>query len=48
VDEGVPRAKLGAIEAEVEAEVEGAQEEALESRKGRMPVADSAVEGVYA
>jgi pyruvate dehydrogenase E1 component alpha subunit len=48
VDDGVPRATLGDIEAEVEAEVEGAQEEALESRKGRMPVADSAVEGVYA
>jgi TPP-dependent pyruvate/acetoin dehydrogenase alpha subunit len=48
VDDGVPRATLGDIEAEVEAEVEGAQEEALESRKGRMPVAESAVEGVYA
>ena len=31
-----------------EAEVEEAQEEALDSRKGRMPVAESAVEGVYA
>jgi TPP-dependent pyruvate/acetoin dehydrogenase alpha subunit len=48
VDEGVPRSTLGDIEAEVEAEVERAQEEALESRKERMPVAESAVEGVYA
>lgn len=48
VDEGVPRATLGDIEVEIAAEVEGAQEEALESRKGRMPVAESAVEGVYA
>ncbi len=48
VDEGVSRATLGDIEAEVEAEVERAQEEALESRKERMPVAESAVEGVYA
>jgi len=48
VDDGVARAALGDIEAAVEAEVERAQEEALESRKERMPVPESAVEGVYA
>ena len=48
VDDGVARAALGDIEAEVEAEVERAQEEALESRTARMPVPESAVEGVYA
>jgi TPP-dependent pyruvate/acetoin dehydrogenase alpha subunit len=48
VDDGVARATLGGIEADVEAEVERAQEEALESRKERMPVPESAVEGVYA
>jgi len=48
VDDGVARATLGDIEAAVEAEVERAQEEALESRKERMPVPESAVEGVYA
>jgi hypothetical protein len=36
------------VEAEVEAEVERAQEEALVSRRERMPAAESAVEGVYA
>ncbi len=48
VDDGVSRATLAEIEAEVEGEVERAQEDALESRKERMPVPDSAVEGVYA
>jgi TPP-dependent pyruvate/acetoin dehydrogenase alpha subunit len=48
VDDGVSRSVLGEVEAEVEAEVERAQEEALVSRRERMPVAESAVEGVYA
>jgi TPP-dependent pyruvate/acetoin dehydrogenase alpha subunit len=48
VDEGVSRDLLATIEADVEAEVERAQEEALVSRKERMPVAGSAIEGVYA
>jgi TPP-dependent pyruvate/acetoin dehydrogenase alpha subunit len=48
VDDGVSRASLSEIEADVEAEVERAQEEALASRKERMPAPDSAVEGVYA
>ena len=48
VDEGVPRSALGEVEAEVEAEVERAQDEALASRRDRLPVGESAVEGVYA
>ena len=48
VDEGVSRDMLATVEANVEAEVEGAQEEALVSRKEQMPVPASAVEGVYA
>jgi pyruvate dehydrogenase E1 component alpha subunit len=48
VDDGVSRATLAGIEADVETEVERAQEEALESRKQRMPAPDSAVQGVYA
>jgi TPP-dependent pyruvate/acetoin dehydrogenase alpha subunit len=48
VDDGVSRAALGDVEAEVEAEVERAQEEALVSRRERMPAGASAVVGVYA
>lgn len=48
VDEGVSRDLLTNVEADVEAEVERAQEEALVSRKERMPAPGSAVEGVYA
>ena len=40
--------RLAAIEAEVEAEVERAGEEALASRSDRMPRPESAIEGVYA
>ena len=48
VDEGVSRDLLATIEADVEAEVERAQEEALLSRKEQMPTPTSAVDGVYA
>ena len=48
VDEGVSRSALAGVEADIEAEVERAQEEALASRQERMPSGDSAVEGVYA
>jgi TPP-dependent pyruvate/acetoin dehydrogenase alpha subunit len=47
-DEGVSRDVLAELEADVEAEVEHAQEEALVSRKDRMPAPASAIEGVYA
>jgi TPP-dependent pyruvate/acetoin dehydrogenase alpha subunit len=47
-EEGVPRDTLAAIEAEVEAEVERAQADALASRQTRMPRPESALEGVYA
>ena len=47
-DEGVPRSVLGEVEAQVEAEVERAQDEALASRRDRLPVGESALEGVYA
>ena len=47
-DDGVPRSTLTDIEAEVEAEVERAQEEALASRRDHMPEGKNAVEGVYA
>ena len=47
-DHGVARDDLGGIEADVEAEVERAQEEALESRKNAMPRPESAMEDVYA
>ncbi|HEU5184364.1 MAG TPA: thiamine pyrophosphate-dependent dehydrogenase E1 component subunit alpha [Gemmatimonadaceae bacterium] len=47
-DDGVPRATLADIEADVETEVERAQEEALASRRDHMPEGKSAVEGVYA
>lgn len=48
VDEGVSRSALGEVEAEVETEVERAQEEALASRREQLPAGESAVEGVYA
>jgi TPP-dependent pyruvate/acetoin dehydrogenase alpha subunit len=48
VDEGVSRSALGEVEAEVEVEVEGAQEEALASRRDHLPAAESAIDGVYA
>jgi TPP-dependent pyruvate/acetoin dehydrogenase alpha subunit len=48
VEEGIARDALAAIEGEVEAEVEGAQEEALASRRSHMPAPESALEGVYA
>ncbi len=47
-DEGVSRDSLTAIEADVEAEVERAQEEALESRRDHLPTGEGAVMGVYA
>ena len=47
-DEGVARATLEQIEAEVEAEIERAESEALESRRLRMPQPESALAGVYA
>ena len=48
VDEGVPRASLEAIETEVEAEIERAEAEAMESRRLHMPPPESALVGVYA
>jgi pyruvate dehydrogenase E1 component alpha subunit len=48
VDEGVSRSALSGVEAEVEAEVERAQEEALTSRRNQLPPGESAVDGVYA
>jgi TPP-dependent pyruvate/acetoin dehydrogenase alpha subunit len=48
VDEGVARETLADVEAGVEAEVERAQEDALESRREHLPVGESAVVGVYA
>ena len=45
--EGI-RAQLEGIEAEVEAEVEQAQQEALDSRSRHMPSGESALTGVYA
>ena len=47
-DDGVARAGLEAIEAEVEAEIERAEADALESRRQHMPAAESALVGVYA
>jgi pyruvate dehydrogenase E1 component alpha subunit/2-oxoisovalerate dehydrogenase E1 component alpha subunit len=47
-DEGVARSTLGEIESEVEAEIERAESEALESRKLHMPQPESALVGVYA
>jgi TPP-dependent pyruvate/acetoin dehydrogenase alpha subunit len=47
-DDGVSRSALGDVEAQVEAEVERAQEEALASRSEHMPDGESAVTGVYA
>jgi TPP-dependent pyruvate/acetoin dehydrogenase alpha subunit len=47
-DEGVSRSLLAEVEAQVEAEVERAQDEALASRRDRLPVGESALEGVYA
>jgi TPP-dependent pyruvate/acetoin dehydrogenase alpha subunit len=48
VDEGVARSALHDVEIDVEAEVERAQEEALASRRERMPTGESAEVGVYA
>jgi TPP-dependent pyruvate/acetoin dehydrogenase alpha subunit len=48
VGEGFDRARLEEIEAKVTAEVDAAAEEAIASREGNMPVAESAVVGVYA
>ena len=47
-DEGVARSTLEEIESEVEAEIERAEVEALESRKLHMPRPESALVGVYA
>ena len=47
-DGGVARAALEAIEAEVEAEIEHAEAEAMESRRNHMPAPESALVGVYA
>ncbi len=46
-DRGISREALAAAEAEVSAEVERAEEAALESRKERMPRGENAVTGVY-
>jgi TPP-dependent pyruvate/acetoin dehydrogenase alpha subunit len=46
--EGMTGGELAEIEVEITAEVERAAEEALESRARRMPVPQTAVEGVYA
>jgi TPP-dependent pyruvate/acetoin dehydrogenase alpha subunit len=46
--EGIARAALERIEAEVAAEVEAAAEEALRSRDTAMPAGESAHDGVYA
>ncbi|HEX2204926.1 MAG TPA: thiamine pyrophosphate-dependent dehydrogenase E1 component subunit alpha [Longimicrobium sp.] len=46
--EGIARARLEAIEAEVVAEVDAAAEEALRSRETAMPVGETATERVYA
>ncbi len=48
VSSGVDRDTLAGIEAEVETEVERAQELALESRSEKMPEGRSALDGVYA
>ncbi len=47
-EEGIGRERLEEIEARVSAEVDAAAEEALRSRDTRMPVPESAAEGVYA
>ena len=47
-DGGVARATLEGIEADVEAEIERAEAEALESRRLHMPAPESALIGVYA
>lgn len=47
-DRGTPRRSLEAIEVDVEAEVDRAQEEALASRQHAMPAPASALEQVYA
>lgn len=48
IDEGVSRETLADVESAVEAEVERAQEEALESRRDHLPSGENAVIGVYA
>lgn len=47
VDEGITRAELADAEAAIEAEVERAQDEALESRREHLPQGESALAGVY-
>ncbi len=46
--EGVPRARLEEIEAEIAAEVDAAAEEALRSRDTAMPAGETVTDGVYA
>jgi TPP-dependent pyruvate/acetoin dehydrogenase alpha subunit len=46
-EEGVGRDRLERIEAEVAREVDAAAEEALRGREARMPVSESAAQGVY-
>ncbi len=46
--EGIARDRLEEIEARVSAEVDAAAEEALRSRDTRMPIPETAAEGVYA
>ena len=48
LEEGIDRARLEAIEADVTAEIDAAAEEALRSREGSMPVGETAPLGVYA
>jgi TPP-dependent pyruvate/acetoin dehydrogenase alpha subunit len=45
--EGIPRDRLGGIEAEVAAEIDAAAEQALSGRDAAMPAPDTAAEGVW-
>lgn len=48
VEEGFAEGRLRSIEEEAIAEVDAAADEALESKRDRMPAAEGAVDGVYA
>jgi TPP-dependent pyruvate/acetoin dehydrogenase alpha subunit len=48
VDAGVPRETLAAVEADVDAEIDRAEIEAMQSRRDSMPAPASALDGVYA
>ena len=47
-EEGIARAAMESIEAEVTAEVDAAAEEALRSRDRAMPTGETVLQGVYA